>query len=235
MDNHLNVLQNNFVSKIQFAPILFALMVLSSVFPEIVLAQGALVNKTNGKIGLSYSTSFVTATRNSDGAEAKLISDSDYAPYAAFATPPLFLFGSATALGLSMSYAQFEASTQEFATQGPQPIGSKAKVRMLVVTPALSYYMGKTSPSQFLRLSAGMGWAWSQISGKVEFGDKPGAEPPEDLVAPSSPSQAVSFAAEYRVRSLSLAVYLGGPKIENDQHTYQMGDNSVVLSYVFAL
>jgi len=104
---------------------------------------------------------------------------------------------------------------------------------MAILTPAISYYLGRTSSSQFLRISLGAGWAYAKISGQVQFGDTPGAESSETLENPEGVSSAILFALEYRAGPISLALMGGGPKIESKDHIITMGENSLVAAWVF--
>lgn len=194
-------------------------------------AQGRpLVDHYTLNLGVSQSTAFINVTRNRDGEVAHLVSDSDYSPYVGLSTPPFFLGSTGFAVGITASYSQFTASQQEFPQQGPAALDTQARGEMFFITPALSYYLGRESPTQFLRVLAGVGWGWARVQGRVQFGDTPGAEASEEMRSPSGASPAVATAIEYRYRIFSIAVYGGGPKLETPDHTYQLGDNSVVLS-----
>ena len=193
----------------------------------------SLANQYSLKGGVSYSTSFIRITRLSDNAEADLISDSDFSPYLSLGSPPWFLFSSGLSAGITASYSQFKASRQDFPASGPASAGNTAEGRMLIITPALSYFLGKDSASQFLRITAGIGWAFATVDGRVEFGNKPGQEPPEDLLTPPGANNAVTMSIEYRLGPISMAVYSGGPLIETRQHEIQMGNDAFVLSYVY--
>lgn len=193
---------------------------------------GALVDNYSVKVGVAYSESFIQVTRTSDDSVAELVADSDYSPHLSFATPPFFLGDSGLALGVSASYAQFTASQQEFPTEGPASIGSTVEGRMLILTPSVSYTVGRTSPTQFLRIAFGAGWAWADISGRVQFGDTLNAESSEPLEAQEGVSNAVLFSLEYRLGPLSLAFMGGGPKIETPSHSIIMGEDSIVLAWV---
>ncbi|MDH5752027.1 MAG: hypothetical protein OEZ59_06375 [Deltaproteobacteria bacterium] len=203
--------------------------------PNAAQAAEPLVSHYNLKLGASYSTSFIQITRKTDQSEARLVSDSDYSPYVSISSPPLFLGSSGFSIGFSFSYTQFEASQQSFTgLPGPQNAGTQFKARVLTATPALSYYLGRNSDFHFLRISYGAGWGWADMGGRVQFGNSPGTEPPENIEDPSGGTAAVSASVEYRIGSVSLAYYAGGPKFETDRHTYILGDNSLVLSYVIS-
>lgn len=194
-----------------------------------------LVDHSSLKLGVSYSEGFVTVVRNRDQSEATLLSDSDYSPYVSFASPPLFLFGSNLAIGLSLNYSEFTSSQQQFAGRGPAALGSTVEVQMLTITPELSLYLGKESQTQFLRFSFGQGWGFAELKGRVQFGNRPGAENSELVGSPSGATPAVSFSVEYRLGPVSLAYFGGGPKIETPNHTYTLGEDTAVLSLVFNL
>ena len=194
-----------------------------------------LVDNTSLKLGISHSDGFVRVVRNSDQSEANLVSDSEVSPYIALSTPPLFLFDSSVAVGVSATYAEFTSSQQDFPGQGRASVGSRMEVQMLTITPELSLYIGKNSDFQFFRISVGQGWGFASLKGQVQFGTTPGAEPPENVQSPSGATPAVSFSVEYRIGPVSLAYFGGGPKIETKPHTYTLGEDTLVLAFVINL
>lgn len=212
---------------------------LAGIFLLMTLGQAAgqqrsqLLSNYHFKLGVSYSTGFINVTRNRDEAEASLVSDSNYSPYVSIGSPPYFLFNSGIALGITSSYSQFSTSQQDFPNQGPERTGDETEGRMLTITPTLSYYLGKQNNTHFLKFAIGAGWGWGRITGGAQFGDTPGAEPPEKFDPVEGTGNAVYFSIEYRLLDLSLAYFAGGPLIETDKFNVQMGDNSAVLSYVF--
>lgn len=193
---------------------------------------GALLDNSNLKIGLSYSQATVTVIRNSDNSEVNLAAESRVFPYISIATPPFFFGESALAFGISVSYSSFTASQEDFPNGESQTAGNQLTVETAAITPALSYYFGRNSATQFLRLFAGQGWGSTNISGNVQFGATSDAENPERATSPSGTTVAVTFGFEYRYRSLSLAFFGGGPKIETENHTITLNDNRTVLAYV---
>ena len=215
-----------------------ALLGLLLLFPGgILMAQQGrpLVDNTSLKIGAAFSQAFIEVTRKSDDSKANLVSDSDVSLSGSLSTPPFFLGDSIFAIGISLSYSEFTASEQEFTGQGQAATGSRAEGQMLIITPSISMYLGRNSPTQFLSVTFGQGWAFAKLSGTVQFGTTLGAETAEQMDTSSDPSPALFFGLEYRLGFLSLGYTAGGPLIETQNHTYRLGNDTVVLAVVFNL
>lgn len=188
------------------------------------------------KVGASYSESFIEVTRLSDDAQATLVADGDLSPYLSWSSPPWFLGVGGLAVGVSASYNEFTASRQSFGGgPGPETTGDTASGQLVTVTPEVIYYFGRASPTQYLRLAAGVGWGLAAFSGHVQFGNTLGAEMPEPFQSPQGLTAAVSTSIEYRYKWVAVAWIAGGPAAENQVHHFKWGDSVVTLSYVFKL
>ncbi len=207
-------------------------------FGGVALAQGSspLLEGYRIKVGAGFADSFIRITRKSDNAEARLITDTDASPYVSFSSPPLFFGSSGLAFGVSASYNEFSAERQSFTGgAGPEATGSVASGQLVTLTPELLYFIGRNSPTQYLRFALGVGWGVASFSGFVRFGDTLAGSLPEPFESPSGTINAVAFSVEYRYKALSVGYSAGGPAAENDVHSFQWGENTLTVAYVYSL